>query len=124
MKLLYPLLLLALLFSSCKAVTLDAVPAKEQLMLKLSDTPEIQEFIKTYPHAYIGIEAYCDQEDCKAYFDQIGIDIPIYSKEESFMRALKHTIIIQEVNTLSSLPYLRYKLRVNNKVTGTGIITL
>lgn len=77
-----------------------------------------------YPNAYIGMEEYCSQEDCKEYLSKIGIEIPVYSKEESFMRALKHTIIIQEVNTSSNLPYLRYILRVNNKVTGSGTLTL
>lgn len=124
MRSIYLLSLLSLCFTACQSDTDQLPPVEEQLIQQLGKQSAIQDYLTNFPYAYVSREYYCQTEDCQEIFSAIGLDIPVYAREEAFMRALRHAIIIREINTSETTPYLRYELRTNNKVSETGTITL
>jgi replicative superfamily II helicase len=113
-----------LLLLACTSLPYETPPVEEQLLVRFKTDPAVQEFVKTYPQAYISREYFCKERDCSEMVEQAGIKVPVYSKEESFMRALRQTILIRRLEADAQVPSLEYQFRIENEIVGSGTITL
>lgn len=102
----------------------DTIPVKQQLFLVMKNDAAIRSFIDTYPYAYIAENMFCEGEACKTLLREIEFDIPVYSKEDAFMRKLDNSITILEINTSAEVPFLRFHLNGKDAQDESGMITL
>ncbi|PHN02816.1 hypothetical protein CRP01_30000 [Flavilitoribacter nigricans DSM 23189 = NBRC 102662] len=92
------------------------------LFEKLAREEPVRNFIEQFPHAYVSQNDFCEGTDCEQSLRDAGINMPVYSKEAAFMRALRQNIVIVEINTTAEVPYLKYRLEGEGKEPRTGTI--
>jgi hypothetical protein len=81
-----------------------------QLFQKLAKEALVTKFLQEHPATCILAAGFCADRDCVELAQKAGLKIPVYLREQAFMRKIDHFLIIHEVNTDQAPPNLQYEL--------------
>lgn len=102
--------LLCLFFIGCATSGPHTTEIQQQLLQKWSKAADLTDFLSKYPHTGILAIEYCETHDCKELMISADLNIPVYSREDAFMRGINTLIKIHEVELQKATPYISYEL--------------
>ena len=105
-KIHFLILLISSFIIGCNNDNSSQLDSKNDLILKLINTPEIHSsnFSKMI---IISKTEYCEDFDCETYFQDYKEQIKIYSKAEVFMRAPSNYIEIEKLDNEKGIMHVR-----------------
>lgn len=117
--------LLYLLFIGCATSGPQTAKMQQKLLQKWSKAADLTDFLAKYPHTGILAIEYCETHDCKELMSSADLNIPVYGREDAFMRGINTLIKIHEVELQKATPYISYELMSgSNKDNERKTITL
>lgn len=104
-----------LLLAACKIDLPDTSAIRQRLFEKLLQDEAFIAAVQTQSNVYLLSSDQCNTDNCQDYFLNAGLNLPIYTKEEAFMRNLSNSIIIQDIDLSTQVPFLEYQINLRHQ---------
>lgn len=118
------ILALSILTVACQSQNVESTEIRQQLFREFGRQAPLLRFVDQYPQAVIVKNDQCGGPDCRDQLVNAGIEIPVYSREDAFMRKLDRMIVIQELTLSGPKPQLTYVLYPEDKPQQVYTVTL